>query len=46
MMMFTLVDKGPSVEKTKITVVGSRYVGMLLSVLLARFNDVTVEFGT
>ena len=29
-------------NKTKITVVGSGYVGMSLSVLLAQFNDVTV----
>ena len=30
------------VTKTKITVVGSGYVGMSLSVLLAQHNDVTV----
>ena len=29
-------------KKIKITVVGSGYVGMSLSVLLAQFNDVTV----
>ena len=29
-------------KKTKITVVGSGYVGMSLSVLLAQHNDVTV----
>ena len=29
-------------EKTKITVVGSGYVGISLSVLLAQHNDVTV----
>ena len=30
------------VKKTKITVVGSGYVGMSLSVLLSQHNDVTV----
>ena len=34
--------RGSVEEKTKITVVGAGYVGMSLSVLLAKDNDVTV----
>ena len=30
------------IKKNKITIVGSGYVGMSLSVLLAQYNDVTV----
>ena len=41
-MIFKLIQGLNLSKRTKITVVGSGYVGMSLSVLLARYNDVVV----